>query len=202
MPRLKIRLLAAAILLIAIAVAGYAWMASQMSRQTGSGVASVGGSFTLTNQDGRVVSDRDFAGKFMLIFFGYTYCPDVCPTELQVMTAALDSLGEEADKVQPIFISIDPERDTPEILKSYVANFSPRLIGLTGTPEQVAAVAKIYRVYFAKAGNAQSTGDYLMDHSSIIYLMGPDGKFVKHMTYTTDVEALASQIKKGVTEFR
>ncbi|WP_395687414.1 SCO family protein [Aestuariivirga sp.] len=199
MPRLKIQFLATAILLTALGLASYTWITSRMSDQTGSGVAMVGGPFTLTDQDGRVVTDRDFAGKYMLIFFGYTYCPDICPTELQVMTAALDSLGAQSERIQPIFISIDPARDTPEVLKAYVSNFGPRLIGLTGTPDQIAAVARNYRVYFARAGNTQSASDYLMDHSSIIYLMGPDGRFLKHMTYTTDIETLASQIKKGIT---
>ena len=115
-------------------------------------MALVGGPFTLTDQDGKKVSEKDFLGKYMLVFFGYTYCPDICPTELQVMTAALDSMGPEAEKIQPVFVSVDPERDTPEVLKSYVENFGPRLVGLTGTPEEIAAVAKAYRVYYAKAG--------------------------------------------------
>ena len=115
-------------------------------------MALVGGPFSLTDQDGRRVSEKDFLGKHMLVFFGYTYCPDICPTELQVMTAALDTLGPEAEKIQPVFVSVDPERDTPEVLKSYVENFGPRLIGLTGTPEEIAAIAKAYRVYYAKAG--------------------------------------------------
>jgi len=166
---------------------------------SGSGVALVGGPFTLTDQDGRTVSEKSFAGKYMLVFFGYTYCPDICPTELQVMSAALDQIGPVADRIQPIFISIDPARDTPEVLKSYVGNFGPRLIGLTGTPEQIAAVAKAYRVYYARAGNTASATDYLMDHSSIIYLMGPDGRFLTHMAYTTDAAKLAAQLKESVT---
>jgi protein SCO1/2 len=101
--------------------------------------------------------------------------------------------------VQPVFVSIDPARDTPEVLKSYVENFGPRLIGLTGTPDEIAAVAKAYRVYFAKAGNTPSATDYLMDHSSIIYLMGRDGQFVKHMPYTTDAAKLASDIKQALS---
>ena len=113
------------------------------------------------------MSEKDFLGKHMLVFFGYTYCPDVCPTELQVMTAALDAMGPEAEKIQPVFVSVDPERDTPEVLKSYVENFGPRLIGLTGTPEEIAAVAKAYRVYYAKAaqpGLARCLSDGSFQH--------------------------------------
>lgn len=202
MPRLSISLRAALILAIALALGGYAWVARQFPEQADIGKALVGGPFTLTDQDGRLVTERDFAGHFMLIFFGYTFCPDICPTELQVMMAAVDELGPEGNRIQPIFISVDPARDTPDVLKAYVGNFSPRLLGLTGTPEQIAAVAKAYRVYFSKVEGTQSNADYLMDHSSIIYLMGPDGQFVKHMTYTTDAAKLAGEIKGGLTSFR
>ena len=129
----------------------------------------------------------------MLVFFGYTYCPDVCPAGLQVMTSALDELGAGADVIQPLFITIDPERDTVEVMASYVENFHERMVGLTGSADQIAGVAKAYRVYYKKAGD---DADYLMDHSSILYLMGPDGKFLKHYVYGTDAEALAKQIKQ------
>ena len=160
---------------------------------------TVGGPFSLTDHNGRAVTDADFRGKYMLVFFGYTYCPDVCPTELQVMTYAVDSMGSKGERINPIFISIDPERDTPEILRAYVENFSPRLLGLTGSPEQIAAVAKAYRAYYKKSGNTD-TSDYLMDHSSIIYLMGPDGLFLKHFTYTTDAKALAKSLASIVMD--
>jgi protein SCO1/2 len=115
----------------------------------------------------------------MLIYFGYTYCPDVCPTELGVMTQALDQLGPKAEQVRPVFITIDPDRDTVAHMKDYVALFHPRMVGLTGTPEQVRDAARAYRVYYAKAPQKDGKPDeYLMDHSSFIYLMGPDGKFV------------------------
>jgi len=158
-----------------------------------SGTALIGGPFQLTDQNGRRVSDADFRGKYMLVFFGYTYCPDVCPTELQVMTQALDSMGAAAEKITPIFVSIDPERDTPATVKAYVENFSPRLVGLTGTPEQVATAAKAYRVYYKKSGDTASA-NYLMDHSSILYLMDGNGRFVTHFTYTTDAKGLAEAL--------
>ena len=198
MPRRPILIFAAVILLLAAGLSGYAWMARNSNGPGELGTALVGGPFTLTDQDGRKVSEKDFLGKYMLVFFGYTYCPDVCPTELQVMTAAVDSLGADASNLQPVFISVDPERDTPTVLRAYVENFGPRLIGLTGTPEEVAAVAKAYRVYYAKA-KGSTAADYLMDHSSIIYLMGPDGKFVKHFPYTTDATKLSKELKETIT---
>ncbi len=146
---------------------------------TQGGTASlVGGPFTLQNGNGQQVTDRDFRGKYMLVYFGYTFCPDVCPTTLNEVADAMDKLGARADRLQPIFISVDPKRDTPEVVKQYAAAFGPRLIGLTGTPEQVAAVAKEYRVYYAERRTGPGPNDYSMDHSSVLYLMGPDGKFV------------------------
>ena len=196
MPRRPVLVFAVLVLLLAAGVGGYAWMNRTPHGPQGSGIALVGGPFSLVDQDGRRVTDKDFRGKYMLVFFGYTYCPDICPTELQVMSAALDQMGAEGDRIQPVFVSVDPARDTPEVLKAYVGNFGPHLIGLTGTPEEIAAVAKAYRVYYAKAGNGSSGTDYLMDHSSIIYLMGPDGRFVTHMAYTTDAAKLAAELKE------
>jgi len=164
------------------------------------GQALVGGPFTLTDQNGKQVKNTDFAGHYMLVYFGYTFCPDVCPAELQVMSAALDAIGDAGKNIVPIFITIDPERDTPEVLKQYIANFNPRFVALTGSPQQIAAVAKEYRVYYEKAKGWQKAGnDYLMNHSSIVYLMGPDGKFVKHFTYTTDVVKFVKGLKAAIS---
>ena len=197
--RLKV-LYAILVVITAAAASTYALMMRPASDGgIGIGEALVGGSFNLTDQTGRRVTDKDFHGKFMLVYFGYTYCPDVCPTELQVMMAALDSMGPKAERITPIFITIDPARDTVETMKSYVENFGPRLVGLTGTAEEIAAAAKAYRVYYAKAGDASSP-DYLMDHSSIIYLMGPDGKFIKHFTYTTDAVKLAEGLGEALAD--
>jgi protein SCO1/2 len=121
------------------------------------------------------VTEKDYAGRWMLVYFGYTFCPDVCPTELGTMAAALDAMGTAGEKVVPVFISVDAQRDTPAHLKDYVSGFHPRLQGLTGTPEQVAEVARRYRVYYAKVQRPDMT-DYLMDHSSFIYLVGPDSR--------------------------
>ncbi|MCF3628231.1 SCO family protein [Thalassospiraceae bacterium LMO-SO8] len=156
----------------------------------------IGGPFTLTDHTGRQVTEKDFQGKAMLIFFGYTYCPDVCPTSLTEISAAMDKLGPLADKVVPILVSIDPERDTPEVLKDYVAHFHPGIVGLTGTLEQIKQAARVYRVYFAKVPDKGGDKDaYLMDHSSVIYLMGPNGKFLAHFSTQTDAETMAAKIK-------
>jgi cytochrome oxidase Cu insertion factor (SCO1/SenC/PrrC family) len=193
MPSRRTLFLAMAALAVAAALVGAALVQRLGHVPMGTGTALVGGPFTLINQDGQTVTDKDFSGKYMLIFFGYTYCPDVCPTELQVMTQALVTMGERAASIRPLFITIDPERDTPEVMKSYVENFGGNLIGLTGSAEQIAAVAKAYRVYYKRAGSADAS-DYLMDHSSIIYLMGPDGSFVTHFSYTTAANDLAAKL--------
>jgi protein SCO1/2 len=187
------------VLLVALATALAAILLTRGGGPTGTGTALVGGPFTLTDQDGKRVTDQTYRGKYMLIFFGYTYCPDFCPGELQVMSAALDQLGSEGDKIQPIFITVDPSRDTVDTMKIYVGNFHPRLIGLTGSEEDIAAVAKAYRVYYAKAKGYEDKPDYLMDHSTILYFMGPDGKFVKHFTYGTDAKALADGLRQAMS---
>jgi len=165
-------------------------------QQTVSGKALIGGPFTLTNQDGKQVTEKDFRDKFMLVYFGYTYCPDVCPAELQVMSGALDALGNKASRVTPVFISIDPERDTVDQMKAYVGNFHSSLVGLTGSVEQVRAAAKAYRVYYARA-KSEDTTEYLMDHASIVYLMSPQGEYLAHFPYGTGVGKMA----KGIAKF-
>jgi len=159
------------------------------------GAALVGGPFTLNDHTGKRVTEADYRGKFMLVFFGYTYCPDICPAELQVVAAALDELGDKAKDVQPIFITVDPERDTVKQMGEYVENFHPSQVGLTGSAEEIAKVAKAYRVYYARVED-EAANDYLMDHSSILYLMDREGRFVTHFNYGTDAKALA----KGLAE--
>lgn len=158
------------------------------------GGVSVGGPFTLVNAEGKTVTNADFHGRFMLVYFGYTYCPDVCPTELQMIINAVDLLGTDAARVTPIFITVDPERDTQQVIGEYTKLFSDKLVGLTGTPEQVSAAAKAYRVYYAKASSSKSTS-YLMDHSSFIYLMGPDGKLSALFSQGTTAKQLADGIR-------
>jgi protein SCO1/2 len=188
------------ILIVAIGVGSYlvSRPADDPGQITGlvTGPVQIGGPFTLVAHTGRTVSDSDFLGKYLLVDFGYTYCPDVCPTILHDISAALDELGPDTAAVQPLFITVDPQRDTVEVLADYVAAFHPRLIGLTGTDEQVAQAAKAYRVYFAKAAPAQENEPYLMDHSTFIYLMGPDGQYLTTFNHTTSPQKMALTIKE------
>lgn len=160
-------------------------------------VALVGGAFSLVDHNAKPVTEADFLGRHMLVFFGYTYCPDVCPTAMQSIGVSLDLLKKDAAKVHPLFISIDPERDTAEVLKSFLENFHPSITGLTGGPEQVKAVAKAYRVYYAKVKEEGAADDeYLMNHTAGIYLMGPDGKFITMFSHNATPEDMAAKIKK------
>ncbi len=192
------RIFAIIVLSLALLMGGTALYIWNASGDAGSGVALVGGPFRMTDQNGKPVTEKDLLGKHALMFFGYTYCPDVCPTELQVITAALQQMGAKADAIRPVLVSIDPARDTPKALKDYLSNFDPRFVGLTGTDAQIAAMAKAYRVYYAKVENQKDPQSYLMDHSSILYLMGPDGRFLKHFPYTTDASSLAKDIESAM----
>lgn len=156
-----------------------------------------GGPFELVADDGRRVTEKDFRGQFLLIYFGYTHCPDICPVDLSVMTEALDLAGPAAENVQPIFITVDPVRDTPESLAQYRKSFHPKLIALSGTEEEIAAVAKSYRVHRRKyVPDAKDPANYGVDHGSITYLMGPDGKFRTLFPRGTPAERMAELIKK------
>lgn len=170
------------------------WM-ERVSPEGGSGEALVGGPFQLTDQDGNAVTEQTYKGKLMLVYFGFTYCPDACPTALGVMSAALDKLDVAAERVVPILITVDPERDTPQVLKDYVSNFHPRMVGLTGTPEQIAQVAKAYRVYYQKAAGATG-GDYLMDHTLLIYLMDGEGKYLANFSASATPDDIAAKIRE------
>ncbi|WP_237217221.1 SCO family protein [Falsiroseomonas oryziterrae] len=154
----------------------------------------LGGPFSLTDHTGRAVTEADFAGRFLLLYFGFTYCPDVCPTELGVIAAAVDALGEQGERVTPVLITVDPERDTPEALADYVSRFHPRMVGLTGTAQQVAAAARAYRVYYARVQRPDMT-QYLMDHSSFIYLVGPDARVRALFRPETSPEAIAQAVR-------
>ncbi len=159
---------------------------------------AIGGPFTLTDGAGRTVTDRSFRGKYMLVYFGYTFCPDVCPTTLTEVADALDKLGARADQVQPLFITVDPARDTAPVVGQYAAAFSPRLDGLTGSAEQVAAVAKEYRVYYAPHRTGPNPADYTMDHSSILYVMDPQGRFDGIIRADEGADAMAADLSKFV----
>ena len=163
--------------------------------------ARIGGPFSLTNQDGGRTSDRDFTGKYRLVYFGFTHCPDVCPLDLQIVGQGLRKLEKEdastAARIQPIFISVDPERDTPAVLKQYVSAFHPRLIGLTGTPEQIADVAKRFGIYYAKAESPGAEG-YNVDHMRTVLLFGPEGQPIAIIPHDQGADAVAAELRRWV----
>ena len=166
---------------------------------TGSEEQVLGGPFELIDQRGSLRHDSDFRGHWMLITFGYTYCPDVCPTTLNTISVALDILArrriEHADQIVPVFVSIDPERDSPAVLADYASHFHPALVALTGSPEQVAAAAERYEVQYRKAGDVESD-DYFMDHSAYLHLIGPDGSYIARFQPTITPEKLAGALAK------
>ena len=188
------------LLLIAALAGGLLWHESEMvpglGRTVISGQIAVGGPYALTDQDGKPRASTDFGGKYQLVYFGYTFCPDVCPTTLAVMAAALDKMGVDQNRVVPVFITVDPERDNPAALKKYMAAFGPRFVGLTGTPQQIAQVEKEFRVYAKK--QPLTDGNYGMDHSSVMYLMAPDGKLVSFYDEAIMPEDLAKDLKKKI----
>jgi protein SCO1 len=161
-----------------------------------SGKALIGGPFTLTDQTGKTVTDQDFRGRYVLVFFGFTHCPDICPAELQVMSATLDELGPKAAQVVPVFITLDPERDTQAVVGEYVKNFAPGFVGLTGSPEAIAEAAKAYRVAYSKFQEDETTGDYSIDHSALVYLMGPDGNYITHFVYGTPAAKMTETLRR------
>ena len=202
MPRRSILLFAGACIAIAVALAIITVVVvsgraptSDGAEVTSTGQPLVGGDFQLVNQDGQPVDQTMLNGKWSLVFFGFTYCPEFCPTTLAEMAAVQQQLGEQARDLQMVFISIDPERDTPQALKDYLSSdgFPKGTVGLTGTPEQVAQAARAFRVYYARV-RPRDAGDYLMDHSSFIYLVGPDGRVRALFRPESTPEAIASSV--------
>jgi cytochrome oxidase Cu insertion factor (SCO1/SenC/PrrC family) len=168
--------------------------AAQMMDDLMYGRGTVGGPFTLTDPTGKPRSDSEFRGKLMIVYFGYTYCPDVCPADLMAITQALDALGPAAEGVQPVFITVDPERDT-KVLGEYVAAFHHSLVGLTGSPEQIRKVANAYKAYYVKVPD-QRSGDYSIDHTGVIYLMGRNGEYLGFMPPQTNPDRLTEILRK------
>jgi protein SCO1/2 len=157
---------------------------------------TVGGPFALTTSDGATVTDRTYRGKWLIVYFGYSFCPDVCPTVLGEIADALTRLGPDAAKVQPIFITVDPARDTPAMLGKYLRNFDPRIVGLTGTPQQIGAVAKEYGVYYVPRKSGADDKNYVVDHSSYIYVMTPDDKFARGFAADASGQLIAEGMHK------
>jgi cytochrome oxidase Cu insertion factor (SCO1/SenC/PrrC family) len=188
------------LLLVAALAGGLLWHESEMvpglGRTVITGRPDVGGPFRLTDQNGKSVSDADFRGRYMLVYFGYSFCPDVCPTTLAVMAQALEKLGSKASRVVPVFITIDPERDTPKVLADYMKAFGPSFVGLTGNDAAIKDVERKYRVYAVK--KPLEKGNYGVDHSSVLYLMGPDGKLVNFYDEAISPDDLAKELKQKI----
>lgn len=156
---------------------------------------AIGGNFHLVNQNNNFVRATDYRGRLMLVYFGFTHCPDICPTDLQAMTDTLDTLGEEEKEIWPIFITLDPARDTTERMKEYIANFHPNIQGLTGEPQYVDEAAKMYKVYYSKVPMGDP-GDYMINHSGYTYLMGRNGEYLTHFTHGQPVEEIVKTIRE------
>lgn len=194
-----ILVLGIALVLLLAGISGYSLNRSfSVIDEASTGKALVGGPFELVNQDGVTVTEKDFLGQNMLVYFGFTFCPDVCPTELAKIGAVMKMLPADAN-VTPVFITVDPERDGAAEVKSYVEAFHPKMVGLTGSQEQIRAAAKAYRVYFAKNTSNGAT-DYLMDHSSIIYLMGKKGEYLAHFTIESTPEEIVSKVREALED--
>jgi len=164
------------------------------------GEADIGGPFSLIDQNGTRQNDEDFRGRHMLVFFGFTYCPDICPTTLSVLSAALNDIGPLAENIAPIFISVDPARDTPEILKPYLSAFGPEFVGLTGTKEEIDKAVSVYRAFYQIPDSEED--DYLVDHSTIIYLMDDEGKFVTNYDLNMGPSAIAADLRQKIRDAR
>jgi protein SCO1/2 len=162
------------------------------------GRGTFGGPFTLTDQTGRTRSDSEFRGKLMIVYFGYTFCPDVCPADLMAITQALNALGPAAEGIQPVFITVDPERDT-RVLADYVAAFHHSLVGLTGSPEEIRKVANSYKAFYAKVPGERS-GEYSIDHAGVIYLMGRGGEYLGFMPPQTSPDRLTEILRKYLAQ--
>lgn len=169
---------------------------SYVQDTTNRSLPNLGGPFTLVDQFGKTRNDREFRGKYMLLYFGYSFCPDVCPLGLQNITAALDLLGRDIDQIVPMFITIDPERDTVESLQLYAQNWHTSLLMMTGSQAQLQQVQKAYKVYAVKAKPDGTMADYLMDHSALVYLVNREGTFIDFFPHTTDPQKMAEIIRR------
>lgn len=191
MRRTLLPLLAFVVGLVGLCVAAFVVLAPRTQE---AGTSSVGGPFTLTNQDGQRVTDRDYAGRTHLVFFGFTHCPDVCPTTLQQIGDVLQALGPKGKDTRALFIAVDPERDTPEALKTYLASFDPRIVGLTGLPEEVNAAVKAYRAYVRKVPTKD--GDYTMEHTALVYVMNGQNRFLNALNLARPPQEAAAELAK------
>lgn len=187
--------------LVVLAAAGFAWARWwQQARPVPFSATQVAedvikSDFSLIDHNGRLVTDEDFRGKWLIVFFGFTNCPDICPTTLNEIAEVMERLGDKAPQVQPLFVSIDPERDGPEQMAEYVAAFDPRIVGLTGSAQQIEASARSFRVFYAKEVQENAPDGYLMAHTSVTYLIDPSGRFVRPYSYGTSYDEILSDLR-------
>jgi protein SCO1 len=190
---------------LAVAIAGAfagTWMMLQDARVpsvTREGTAAIGGPFELVSTSGDTVTDQTYRGKWLLIYFGYTYCPDACPTALNSISVALEKLGQGASNLQPLLVTVDPRRDTREVMREYLKSFDSRIVGLTGTQDRIDDVLREYRVYVAQQKSENGSNDYLVDHSAYLYLMDPSGKFVDVIDGNETGEAIAAWLREEMS---
>ena len=185
--------------------AGIGWVEVQNHNSSNATVTNkpvagvkIGGVFELTDQNGKIINNKDFDGQYKLIYFGFTYCPAICPTELAKITKVMKAIGDDAEKIQPIFITVDPERDTPKVLKSYLSMFHPKIIGLTGTRAEIDDVLKKYKIYAAKTQEPEMD-EYTMDHSSFIYLISPNGDLMSIYRIPDDADFMTKDIEQKLS---
>lgn len=194
--RERIRLSAFGLLILSTIVCTFALIAGDLPIRAATSNVTIGGPFTLSAPDGKTVTDQTYRGKWLLVYFGYTFCPSSCPTTLLEIATVLRALGADAAKVQPLFITIDPQRDTPDVMRQYTQSFDPRIIGLIGTPQQLAAVAHEYGAYYVRHDTGPGAEDYVMDHSTYLYLMDPGGKYVRAFDATASADGIAAALRK------
>lgn len=200
MSKKNLGLFLASFLVFAIGIGYYVSTYIQPPKPTAqeTGNALLGGDFKLTSHKGIPVDTKRFRGKYLIVYFGYSFCPDICPTALENMSEALRKLADVGNKIQPLFVTVDPERDTVHQLATYMQSFHPRFLALTGSKQAVESAMKSYRVFAQKYNGGATKDDYLVDHSSIIYIMGPDGRYVTHFSHLTPGEEIAFKMREVI----
>ena len=191
-----IRLSTLGLLILSTIVFTSALVSSDLLGRSATSDVTIGGPFTLSAPDGKTVTDQTYRGKWLLVYFGYTFCPNSCPTTLLEIATALKQLGPDAARVQPLFITVDPQRDTPEVMQQYTQSFDPRIIGLTGTSEEIAAVAQEYGAYYVRHRTSPGGNDYVMDHSTYLYVLNPEGKYVRAFDSGTSADRISDELRK------
>jgi len=179
-----------------VAIGALAVVAVDLKPQAASRQVAVGGPFSLTDQNGKTITDADMKGHPFIVFFGFTHCPDVCPTTLYDLSQALNGLGDDAKNIPALFVTVDPERDTPEVMKRYVSNFNPDIRGVTGDPAAIQAMVKAYRGYAKKVPTED--GDYTMDHTAVVYLMGADGQFISPLNLQRPTAEVVKELREHI----